>query len=189
VSNKESSVVYFYSPSIIDAFITFGFKFENRIVKIHFIAIGGSAMHNLALELSALGHEVTGSDDHIFEPSKSRLNAAGLLPPSEGWDPAKITTDLDAVILGMHAHPDNPELERVQEMGIKLYSYPEFLYSQSRDKTRVVIAGSHGKTTITSMILHVLGYHELEADFYGWSAIGRVRPHGAYHAGGGVHAT
>ena len=134
-------------------------------MKIHFIAIGGSAMHNLALELSALGHEVTGSDDHIFEPSKSRLKAAGLLPPSEGWDPAKITTDLDAVILGMHAHPDNPELQRVQELGVTLYSYPEFLYSQSKDKTRVVIAGSHGKTTITSMILHVLGYHELEVDY------------------------
>lgn len=138
---------------------------KSNHVNVHFIAIGGSAMHNLALELNAQGHEVTGSDDHIFEPSKSRLKAAGLLPPSEGWNPDRISKNLDAVILGMHAHPDNPELAKAQELGLKVYSYPEFLYNQSQNKTRVVIAGSHGKTTITSMILHVLGYHELDADY------------------------
>lgn len=122
-------------------------------------------MHNLALALQAAGHRVTGSDDHIFEPSKSRLKAAGLLPPTEGWVTERITQDLDAVILGMHAHADNPELAKAQELEIPIYSYPEFLYHQSQDKTRVVIAGSHGKTTITSMILHVMGYHDLETDF------------------------
>lgn len=138
---------------------------KSQYVNVHFIAIGGSAMHNLALALNNAGHRVTGSDDHIFEPSKSRLLAAGLLPPAEGWDIKRITEDLDAVILGMHAHPDNPELAKAQELGLKIYSYPEFLYHQSEDKTRVVIAGSHGKTTITSMILHVFHYHDLDTDF------------------------
>ncbi|CAZ96637.1 UDP-N-acetylmuramate--L-alanine ligase [Zobellia galactanivorans] len=134
-------------------------------MQIHFIAIGGSAMHNLALALAHKGDMVTGSDDVIFEPSKSRLKAKGLLPESFGWYPEKIHEDLDAVILGMHAKEDNPELLKAQELGIKIYSYPEFLYEHSKDKTRVVIGGSHGKTTITSMILHVLNYHDREVDF------------------------
>ena len=134
-------------------------------MKIHFIAIGGSAMHNLALALHNKGYKVTGSDDAIFEPSKSRLDVKGLLPKQFGWFPEKILTDLDAVILGMHAKPDNIELKKAQELGVRIYSYPEFLYEQSKNKTRVVIGGSHGKTTITSMILHVLNYHEKEVDY------------------------
>lgn len=132
---------------------------------IHFIAIGGSAMHNLALALQEQGHEITGSDDVIFEPSKSRLQANGLLPEDFGWFPEKIHGGLDAVILGMHAKADNPELLKAQELGLKLYSYPEFLYEHSKHKTRVVIGGSHGKTTITSMISHVLRYHDIEVDY------------------------
>lgn len=134
-------------------------------MKIHFIAIGGSAMHNLALALSHKGYTVSGSDDVIFEPSKSRLDAVGLLPQEFGWFPDKIHEQLDAVILGMHAKPDNPELLKAQKLGLKIYSYPEFLYEQSKYKTRVVIGGSHGKTTITSMILHVLQYHDIEVDY------------------------
>jgi UDP-N-acetylmuramate: L-alanyl-gamma-D-glutamyl-meso-diaminopimelate ligase len=134
-------------------------------MNIHFIAIGGSAMHNLAMALEQKGYEITGSDDAIFEPSKSRLSKRGLLPEEFGWFPEKITNSLDAVILGMHAKPDNPELKRAQEIGIKIYSYPEFLYEQSKNKTRVVIGGSHGKTTITSMILHVLHYYDLKVDY------------------------
>jgi len=134
-------------------------------MNIHFIAIGGSAMHNLALALYKKGYTITGSDDAIFEPSKSRLKLKGLLPKEFGWFEEKITSNLDAIILGMHAKPDNPELLKAQELGLKIYSYPEFLYEQSKDKTRVVIGGSHGKTTITSMILHVLNYHEIEVDY------------------------
>ena len=134
-------------------------------MNIHFIAIGGSAMHNLALALHAKGYEVTGSDDAIFEPSKSRLDAKGILPNELGWFPEKITTNLDAIILGMHAKPDNTELNKAKDLGLKIYSYPEFLYEQSKHKTRVVIGGSHGKTTITSMILHVLNYHNKEVDY------------------------
>ncbi|MBU2997084.1 peptidoglycan synthetase [Cellulophaga baltica] len=134
-------------------------------MNIHFIAIGGSAMHNLALALNHKGDSITGSDDVIFEPSKSRLEAEGLLPESFGWFPEKITNTLDAVILGMHAKADNPELLKAQELGLPIYSYPEFLYEQSKNKTRVVIGGSHGKTTITSMILHVLNYHGREVDY------------------------
>ncbi|PRX53672.1 UDP-N-acetylmuramate--L-alanine ligase [Flagellimonas meridianipacifica] len=134
-------------------------------MKIHFIAIGGSAMHNLALALADKGYEVTGSDDVIFEPSKGRLAAKGILPAEFGWFPNKIHSELDAVILGMHAKADNPELIRAQELGVPMYSYPEFLYEQSKDKTRVVIGGSHGKTTITSMILHVLQYCNIEVDY------------------------
>jgi len=133
--------------------------------KVHFIAIGGAAMHNLALALHHKGYEVTGSDDEIFDPSKSRLRAKGILPEAFGWFPEKITADLDAVILGMHAKPDNPELTKAKELGLKIYSYPEFLYEQSKHKTRVVIGGSHGKTTITSMILHVMHYHDKEVDY------------------------
>ena len=134
-------------------------------MNVHFIAIGGSAMHNLARALDEKGEQVTGSDDAIFEPSRSRLQEKGLLPKEEGWFPHKITTSLDVVILGMHAKPDNPELIRAQELGLTIYSYPEFLYQYSQQKTRVVIGGSHGKTTITAMILHVLHYHQREVDF------------------------
>jgi UDP-N-acetylmuramate: L-alanyl-gamma-D-glutamyl-meso-diaminopimelate ligase len=132
---------------------------------IHFIAIGGSAMHNLAIALHEKGDQVTGSDDEIFEPSKSRLKAKGLLPEEFGWFPEKLTSDIDTVILGMHAKADNPELLKATELGLKIYSYPEYLFEHSKQKTRVVIAGSHGKTTITAMILHVMHYHEKEVDF------------------------
>lgn len=134
-------------------------------MKVHFIAIGGSAMHNLAIALHRQGHTVTGSDDSIFEPSKSRLAKEGILPENEGWFPEKITPDIDAVILGMHAHADNPELAKAQSLGLKIYSYPEYLYECSKEKTRVVIGGSHGKTTITAMILHVLNYHQKDIDY------------------------
>ncbi|SNR64732.1 UDP-N-acetylmuramate--L-alanine ligase [Lutibacter flavus] len=134
-------------------------------MNIHFIAIGGSAMHNLAIALNQKGYQITGSDDTIFEPSKSRLDKRGLLPEKFGWFPEKIKKSIDAIILGMHAKPDNPELLKAQELGLKIYSYPEFLYEQSKDKTRVVIGGSHGKTTITSMILHVLNYHDIKVDY------------------------
>ncbi len=134
-------------------------------MRTHFIAIGGSAMHNLALALHNKGAHVTGSDDAIFEPSRSRLEKKGLLPTTLGWFPEKITSDIESVILGMHAKADNPELLKAQELGLKIYSYPEFLYEQSKNKTRVVIGGSHGKTTITSMILHVMHYHNIEVDY------------------------
>ena len=134
-------------------------------MNIHFIAIGGSAMHNLAIALKNKGYFVTGSDDAIFEPSKSRLEKYGILPTEMGWFPDKITSNLDAVILGMHAKADNAELLRSQELNIKIYSYPEYLYEQSKNKTRVVIGGSHGKTTITAMILHVMHYHDIEVDY------------------------
>ena len=134
-------------------------------MNIHFIAIGGSAMHNLAIALHNKGYQVTGSDDTIHDPSKSRLEKKGLLPKEFGWFPEKITEQLDVIILGMHAKKDNPELLQAQDMGLKIYSYPEFLYEQSKNKTRVVIGGSHGKTTITSMILHVLDYNDMEVDY------------------------
>ncbi|WP_346883367.1 Mur ligase family protein [uncultured Algibacter sp.] len=134
-------------------------------MNVHFIAIGGAAMHNLALALHNKGYQVTGSDDTIFEPSKSRLEAKGLLPQDFGWYPEKITSSLDAIVLGMHAKADNPELLKAQALGLKIYSYPEFLYEQSKHKTRVVIGGSHGKTTITSMILHVMHYHDRDVDY------------------------
>ncbi|GEC77485.1 UDP-N-acetylmuramate--L-alanine ligase [Flavobacterium aquatile] len=134
-------------------------------MRTHFIAIGGAAMHNLAIALHNKGYQVTGSDDAIFEPSKSRLEKKGLLPIEMGWFPEKITSDIEAIILGMHAKADNPELLKAEELGLKIYSYPEFLYEQSKNKTRVVIGGSHGKTTITSMILHVMHYHNIEVDY------------------------
>ena len=133
--------------------------------KAHFIAIGGSAMHNLAIALHLKGYKVTGSDDEIFDPAKSRLQRYGLLPDTIGWDPSRITPDLDAVVLGMHARIDNPELIKAQELGLRIYSYPEYLYEQSKEKTRVVIGGSHGKTTTTAMILHVLQHCNIEADY------------------------
>ena len=134
-------------------------------MKIHLIAIGGSAMHNIALALNEKGFEVTGSDDAIFNPSKSRLENAGLLPKKMGWFPDKITEDIDAIILGMHARNDNPELKKAQEIGLSIYSYPEYIFNQSKDKKRVVIGGSHGKTSITAMILHVLQYHQIDCDY------------------------
>ena len=118
--------------------------------------MGGSVMHNLAIALHDAGMQVTGSDDEFFEPSKSRLAARGLLPAYDGWNPDAITPDLDAVILGMHARVDNPELIRAKELNVRIYSYPEYLYQHTRNKIRVVVGGSHGKTTTTSMIMHVL---------------------------------
>ena len=134
-------------------------------MRIHFIAVGGSAMHNLAIALHLKGYDVTGSDDHIFEPSKSRLNKHGLLPDDFGWDASRISDDLDFVILGMHAKVDNPELIESQNRNLKIVSYPEFIYEMSKNKTRVVIGGSHGKTSITAMVLHVLNQNEREVDF------------------------
>ena len=134
-------------------------------MNIHFIAIGGSAMHNLALALHYKGCHITGSDDEIFEPAKSRLDRVGLLPDQTGWFPEKITTDLDAVILGMHAREDNSELLKAKVLGLKIYSYPEFLYEQSKNKIRIVVGGSHGKTTITAMIIHVLQTLNINCDY------------------------
>ncbi len=140
------------------------FKFP-VMSRIHFIAIGGAAMHNLARALHDKGYIVTGSDDEIKEPSYSRLKEKGLLPASEGWHPENIDSDLDAVILGMHARVDNPELLRAQELGIQIFSFPEYLYEQSKDKKRIVIGGSHGKTSITAMILHVLQECKMNFDY------------------------
>ena len=133
--------------------------------RVHFIAIGGAVMHDLAIHLSKKGMRVTGSDDEVYDPARSALAAQGLLPEQEGWFPEKITSEIDAVILGMHARPDNPELLRAQEVGLTIYSYPDFIYENSRHKQRVVIAGSHGKTTITSIVLHVLSYLDREFDY------------------------
>ena len=137
----------------------------SSLPRVHFIAIGGSAMHNLAIALDQKGYQVTGSDDEIFEPSRSRLERLNLLPSTLGWHPEDITPDLNAVILGMHARKDNPELLRAQELGIPVFSYPGFFHEQTKDKTRVVIGGSHGKTTITSMIVHVLREAREEFDY------------------------
>lgn len=134
-------------------------------MKVHFIAIGGSAMHNLAIALHRKGYQVSGSDDQIFDPSRSRLDKHGLLPRSMGWDVENINSELDAIILGMHARPDNPELKKALELGLKIYSYPEYIFEQTKNKKRVVIGGSHGKTTITSMILHILKDSEFEYDY------------------------
>jgi len=133
--------------------------------KIHFIAIGGAAMHNLAIDLHNRGFQITGSDDEIYEPSWTLLAEKGILPNEMGWFPEKITTDLSCVILGMHARVNNSELTKAQKLGIKIYSYPAFIYSQSLHKQRVVIAGSHGKTSITSIILHVLKFHGRKFDY------------------------
>jgi len=133
--------------------------------KYHLIAIGGSVMHNLALDLHHLGHHVTGSDDEIYEPSKSRLAQKGLLPDAFGWDPRRITNDIDAVILGKHARIDNPELIRAQELGLEIYSFPEFIARHSMAKTTVCIAGSHGKTSTTAMIMHVLKRQGIDFDY------------------------
>ncbi len=134
-------------------------------MRVHFIAIGGAAMHNLAIALHLKGFEVTGSDDVVYEPSKTRLKNQGILPKQEGWHPEDITKEIDAIILGMHAKIDNPELLKAQELGLKVYSYPEYIYQQSKNKIRIVIGGSHGKTTITSMILYVLNYFKKDFDY------------------------
>lgn len=134
-------------------------------MNVHFIAIGGSAMHNLAIAMHLKGDNVTGSDDEIFEPSKGRLDKYGLLPKNIGWNERLITKEIDSIILGMHARKNNPELLKAQELGLKIYSYPEFIYEKTKNKTRVVIGGSHGKTTITSMILHVLRHNNVFHDY------------------------
>lgn len=132
---------------------------------IHFIAIGGAVMHNLALALQTQGHKVTGSDDEVFDPALSRLKKAGILPQNLGWYLEKINSSIDAVILGMHAHADNPELAKAKDLGLRIYSFPEYIYEQSKNKKRVVIGGSHGKTTITSMIMHVLQATKKDFDY------------------------
>lgn len=134
-------------------------------MRVHFIAIGGSAMHNLAIALQKKGYNITGSDDEIFDPAKTRLEKYNLLPKQIGWNEDSISNDLDAVILGMHAKNDNPELLKAQKLGLKIYSYPEFLYEVSKNKTRIVIGGSHGKTTITAMILHVMSNMKIDTDY------------------------
>ena len=134
-------------------------------MRVHFIAIGGSVMHNLAIALHKKGYIITGSDDEIFEPSGSRLDRYGLLPEKWGWDPGIVTRDIDAVILGMHAKSDNPELLKARELGLKIMSFPEYLYSQTKDKKRIVIAGSHGKTTTTAMIMHVFRVLGIKFDY------------------------
>ena len=140
-------------------------------MRVHFIAIGGAVMHNLAITLHKKGYKVSGSDDEIFEPSKSRLASYSLLPEKEGWDAGRITAGIDTVILGMHARQDNPELIRARELGLKIMSFPEYLYEQTKDKKRIVVAGSHGKTTITAMIMHVFGTLGLKFDYMAGSMI------------------
>lgn len=153
-------------------FLTDLFNSMNQnIEKVHFIAIGGSVMSNLAIALKKSGITVTGSDDAIYDPTKSKLDAANLLPSTFGWDVNKVDKSIDAVILGMHAKNDNPELLKAKELGIKIYSYPEFIYEQSKNKQRIVICGSHGKTTITAMIVHVLNFHNRHFDFVIGAAI------------------
>ena len=134
-------------------------------MKIHLIAIGGSIMHNLAIALHLKGYEVSGSDDEIFNPACEMLEKYNLLPKREGWDITHIHPDLDAVIVGMHARKDNPELQKAKQLNLKVYSFPEYVFEQTRDKKRVVIGGSHGKTTITSMIMHVLKFNDLDFDY------------------------
>jgi UDP-N-acetylmuramate: L-alanyl-gamma-D-glutamyl-meso-diaminopimelate ligase len=131
----------------------------------HFIAIGGAVMHQLASHLKNQGNTITGSDDAIYEPAKSNLEKLGLMPEQTGWFPAKITADIDAIILGMHAKADNPELVKAQELGLKIYSFPEFVFEQCKHKTRIAVAGSHGKTSITSMIMHMLRVNNKEFDY------------------------
>ncbi|HEX8356536.1 MAG TPA: Mur ligase domain-containing protein, partial [Segetibacter sp.] len=134
-------------------------------MKVHFISIGGSVMHQLAIALKMKGYEVTGTDDEIFEPSRANLQREGLLPDKMGWDAEKITPDIQAVILGMHAKADNPEIKRAKELGLPVYSFPEYIYRESLLKTRVVVGGSHGKTTTTSMIMHVLKIAQKQFDY------------------------
>ena len=131
-------------------------------MRIHLIAIGGAVMHNLALALHLNGHTVTGSDDEIYEPATSRLAKYNLLPESPGWFPEKLTSDIELAILGMHAREDNPEMKAAKNLGIQIMSFPEYIYHHSKDKKRIVIAGSHGKTTLTSMIMHALREQDYE---------------------------
>lgn len=140
-------------------------------MRVHFIAIGGSVMHNLAIALKLKGYDVTGSDDEIFEPAKSNLAKYNLLPASNGWDASRVTPKIQAIVLGMHAKPDNPELLRAQDLGLRIFSFPEFVYHQSRNKTRVVIAGSHGKTTITAMVMHLLRKAKKDFDYMVGSSV------------------
>jgi UDP-N-acetylmuramate: L-alanyl-gamma-D-glutamyl-meso-diaminopimelate ligase len=134
-------------------------------MKVHLISIGGAVMHNLAITLYKKGYTVTGSDDEIFEPSRSRLANYGLLPANPGWNPAIITNDIDTIILGMHAKSDNPELLKARELGLRIISFPEYLYDQTKNKKRIVVAGSHGKTTTTAMIMHVFRFLGIEFDY------------------------
>ena len=134
-------------------------------MRVHLIAIGGSAMHNMAIALHKKGYQVTGSDDEVFEPSKGRLNKHGLLPDKMGWDEGRVTNEIDCIILGMHARKDNPELLKAQKLNLKIYSYPEYIFEQTKDKKRVVIGGSHGKTSMTAMTLHVLNDCGLDVDY------------------------
>lgn len=140
-------------------------------MRIHFIAVGGAVMHNLAIALHLKGYDVTGSDDEIYEPSRSRLAGYGLLPENAGWHPELITADIDIVILGMHARAENPELLKAAELGLKIMSFPEFLYDQTKNKKRIVVAGSHGKTTTTAMIMHVLKTLGIRFDYMVGSSI------------------
>lgn len=140
-------------------------------MRVHFIAIGGAVMHNLAIALHLKGYTVTGSDDEIFEPSRSRLSLYGLLPEQKGWFPEKISGDIDIIILGMHARADNPELLKASASGIRIMSFPEFLYDQTKNKTRIVVAGSHGKTTTTAMIMHVMKLSGVKFDYMVGSSI------------------
>jgi UDP-N-acetylmuramate: L-alanyl-gamma-D-glutamyl-meso-diaminopimelate ligase len=140
-------------------------------MRVHFIAIGGAVMHNLAIALHKKGYIVTGSDDEIFEPSKSRLAEYGLLPEKYGWYPEKIDRGLDVIVLGMHAKADNPELLRAKDFGIRVTSFPEYLYEQTKKKKRIVVAGSHGKTTTTAIIMHVLKNSGISFDYMVGSAI------------------
>lgn len=133
--------------------------------RFHFIAIGGAVMHQLASHLKNQGNIVSGSDDAIYEPAYSNLKHLGLLPEQIGWFPDKITNDIDAIILGMHAKAENPELVKAQFLGLKIFSFPEFVYEQSKHKTRIAIAGSHGKTSITSMIMHLLHFNKKKFDY------------------------
>jgi UDP-N-acetylmuramate: L-alanyl-gamma-D-glutamyl-meso-diaminopimelate ligase len=140
-------------------------------MRVHFIAMGGAVMHNLAIALHKKGYSVTGSDDEIFDPARSRLMSYGLLPEAQGWFPERITSETDRVILGMHARKDNPEIIKARELGIPLLSFPEYLYDQTRNKKRIVIAGSHGKTTITAMVMYVLKYCGISFDYMAGSQV------------------
>jgi UDP-N-acetylmuramate: L-alanyl-gamma-D-glutamyl-meso-diaminopimelate ligase len=138
---------------------------DEKRQRIHFIAIAGSVMHNLAIALKQADHQVTGSDDEIFEPARTALSKNGILPEKEGWYPEKVTPGIDVVMLGMHAQKDNPELIKAQALGLNIYSFPDYIYERSKDKQRIVVAGSHGKTTITAMIIHVLSALNRKFDY------------------------
>ena len=149
-------------------------------MRVHFIAIGGSVMHQLAIALKHKGFDVTGSDDEIFEPASTNLEIEGILPPQKGWFPEKISADIREVILGMHAKEDNPELIKATQLGLKVFSFPEYIYRVSEKKKRVAIGGSHGKTTTTAMIMHVLKHLRRDFDYLvgarlkGFDQIGRA---------------